>query len=435
MDKIISSIVGVVLLSVSVAVPYLPNTDCGTPHNPVWIDFNKNGVFDPGEWNGLSIRCAIENSTEGGMIVVESNYSSSFDTFPIRVNISVSLVGKDAVIDGNGSEKVLEILSDNVLLTGFLIEGGTKWNIVSSGFSNIKIVNNTILNSKENIGLYHGENLDISQNKVYGGGMFGLFVGFSRDVNVNDNLFSGCGIGGQACSLTIKNNTICYLNSSKWTAINLCAIDGNVDVAIINNTIYKNSCGIFFYNETDYHVTADVHFNKIHENSFYGISNKCGDIINATYNWWGSDNGPSGSSIDPFTGIQANGDGDRVSNGVSFDPWLPLKKNRFPIMEITKPKSVLYFRDRGILNLRMTLIIGYITIKVNATDSDGIIEKVEFLIDNVSKYNDTAAPYYWVWNERIFGRHIITVRAYDNDGAFTEKSIRIFILNFGRSIV
>ncbi len=33
-------------------------------HDPVWIDGNGNGQFDPGEWNGTSIQDAIDNASD-----------------------------------------------------------------------------------------------------------------------------------------------------------------------------------------------------------------------------------------------------------------------------------------------------------------------------------------------------------------------------------
>ncbi|MCD6236791.1 MAG: hypothetical protein J7K13_02410, partial [Thermoplasmata archaeon] len=118
---------------------------------------------------------------------------------------------------------------------------------------------------------------------------------------------------------------------------------------------------------------------------------------------------------------------------VKSDTWnfgiIP-KENQPPHVEIIKPVNAIYFRDRRITKFFLPIIIGKITVEANATDSDGTIEKVEFFIDNVSKYNDTTEPYSWLWNERIFGFHTITVVAYDNDGRSTEVSRNVLIFNF-----
>jgi hypothetical protein len=48
------ALVGIALTNMSVANGYV--------HGPVWIDENKNGVFDYGEWDGTSINDAIDNA-------------------------------------------------------------------------------------------------------------------------------------------------------------------------------------------------------------------------------------------------------------------------------------------------------------------------------------------------------------------------------------
>ena len=108
------------------------------------------------------------------------------------------------------------------------------------------------------------------------------------------------------------------------------------------------------------------------------------------------------------------------------------EENQPPCVEIIKPVDAIYFRDRQIIKFFLPIIVGKITIEANATDSDGNIERVEFIIDNVSRYNDTTEPYSWLWDDRIFGFHTITVVAYDNDGRATEISKNILIINLHR---
>jgi hypothetical protein len=62
----------------------------------------------------------------------------------------------------------------------------------------------------------------------------------------------------------------------------------------------------------------------------------------------------------------------------------------------------------------VTLIVGKIDIEVNASAHQEI-DRVEFYIDDKLKYNDTAEPYNWTWDERtpLRFRHTIKVTAYD----------------------
>jgi len=70
-----------------------------------------------------------------------------------------------------------------------------------------------------------------------------------------------------------------------------------------------------------------------------------------------------------------------------------------PNVNIIKPKKGVYFRDEKILPrfIRLTLIIGKITIEVNATDEESEIEKVEFYINGKLMGNDTTEPYEYSW--------------------------------------
>jgi hypothetical protein len=75
-----------------------------------------------------------------------------------------------------------------------------------------------------------------------------------------------------------------------------------------------------------------------------------------------------------------------------------------------------------------TVIIGEITIRVNAYGEDGI-DKVEFYIDNLLKETIDEAPYEWLWNEFAVRYHEIKVVAYDNVGNNVEDKINVIIFN------
>ena len=62
------------------------------------------------------------------------------------------------------------------------------------------------------------------------------------------------------------------------------------------------------------------------------------------------------------------------------------------------------------------LIIGKITIEINATDNLSGMNRVELYIDDLQTANISDPPYLWLWNERTFFRHKIKVIAYDNAG-------------------
>jgi hypothetical protein len=69
---------------------------------------------------------------------------------------------------------------------------------------------------------------------------------------------------------------------------------------------------------------------------------------------------------------------------------------------------------------QQTILIGDITVEVEASDAQSGIEKVEFYIDDVMQpeFNDTQAPYSWTWTHGslLKHKHTIIVVAYDYAG-------------------
>jgi hypothetical protein len=80
-----------------------------------------------------------------------------------------------------------------------------------------------------------------------------------------------------------------------------------------------------------------------------------------------------------------------------------------------------------------TIIIGGITVGVNAYCKNGIdrvdkngIDRVEFYIDGILKNTDMDSPYEWGWNERAIGKHEIKVMAYDAKGNSASADITVW---------
>lgn len=62
------------------------------------------------------------------------------------------------------------------------------------------------------------------------------------------------------------------------------------------------------------------------------------------------------------------------------------------------------------------------TIRANASDPDGRITKVEFYAGSTRLNTDIFAPYSFFWKPAATGSHILTARAYDEDGAVTTSA-------------
>ncbi|MCD6512441.1 MAG: Ig-like domain repeat protein, partial [Thermoplasmata archaeon] len=102
-----------------------------------------------------------------------------------------------------------------------------------------------------------------------------------------------------------------------------------------------------------------------------------------------------------------------------------------PSLIIKKPENGIYLFDRKVFPFCKPLIIGKITIRVNAGNSTSGIDRVEFYVDNKLKYTDEEEPYEWTYDEgAIFRhRHYITVKVVDTAGKEAEITQRIWIFN------
>ncbi|MGF3553769.1 MAG: Ig-like domain-containing protein [Thermoplasmatota archaeon] len=105
------------------------------------------------------------------------------------------------------------------------------------------------------------------------------------------------------------------------------------------------------------------------------------------------------------------------SNILSFEDTTP------PNVKIEKPVKGVYFKDKKIFPrlIRLTLVIGSITIEVNATDNESGINRVEFyggLRGTKFLGNDTTEPYSFLLKKnRIRLVHIQKIKVVAYDGA------------------
>jgi hypothetical protein len=100
-------------------------------------------------------------------------------------------------------------------------------------------------------------------------------------------------------------------------------------------------------------------------------------------------------------------------------------------VSVTRPeRGNLYIFDRAILELSSedTLIIGKITVEVDAYSKEGI-EHVEFYIDDELRYVDEEYPYEWLWDEFAIGSYEIKAIAYDDKGRGSTDELKVIIFN------
>ena len=217
-------------------------------------------------------------------------------------------------------------------------------------------------------------------------------------------------------------------------------------------TIQNGSLGIEIFSGSNNIITDNiVKDNSNYGISVYGLSNDSiiyhNDFINNAIHAMDSanntyDDGDEGNYWDDYLGEDNNSDGIgdtpyNISGGDNQDlyPLMepygedeeepPEEDTTPPVIHSVFPGKGLYIN--GVYKLpriiRMPLIIGDITIKVNATDNESGIKRVNFTIDPLRPLakqvgNDTTAPYTYTWTKNVIFRfihvHTIIVTVEDN---------------------
>lgn len=291
---------------------------------------------------GDSIQSAIDASASGDTIIVAAGtYHEN-----LVVNKDLILLGAQAGVDARGrvaSETLVGTVSgtalyarnptNSITVDGFSFIGGRP--IVETTAQIVTFVNNicslTDAGGSDGVVQMHGGALQlfIQHNDI-----------LAQSVYVNpDSDALGITISSAGTAvLTIDGNTLHNASGSglQFVSVNSGVVTGTVS----NNDIFDNrGDGITI---TDSHFnTLDMTRNNIHDNDGWGVNiaaqpqesdidinynniygNALGGVnndntwwVDATYNWWGADDGP---------GPLGPGSGDGVSDFVRYDFWLPL---------------------------------------------------------------------------------------------------------------
>jgi hypothetical protein len=236
-------------------------------------------------------------------------------------------------------------------------------------------------------------------------------------------------------------------NTGEYDWDTMLVSDGSEYLIMVNATDYANNTGsnvsssVFTIDNTLPETTYEL-FGTMGKNGWY-ISNVevTLDVTDAlsgiNYTRYKIDMGPWKTYTSPFT-VSTDGShivryysADNAGNREPTDSAIIKIDKTAPIIRIERPRGYLYIFDMKIIPFlfNKTMIIGSITIVVNATDATSRIERVEFFIDNKSKYNDTEYPYNWSWDETAFFKHSIKVVAYDKAGNKSTDEIEVVIFN------
>jgi len=188
------------------------------------------------------------------------------------------------------------------------------------------------------------------------------------------------------------------------------------NIIAYNNFIENKGYGLSFFRcSNDNHI--------YHNNFLYNYQNAYDECLNI----WNSEYPFGGNYWSDYDGIDKDKDriGDvpyEIPGGANRDNYpliMPHENVPFYVKITTPQKGVFYFMNREILPSPDTIIIGKINVTAIAFDKDGI-EKVEFYLDNDLQTVAYHPPYYWIWKEPAFFKHVIKVVAFNK-----EKKYRI----------
>jgi parallel beta-helix repeat protein len=152
--------------------------------------------------------------------------------------------------------------------------------------------------------------------------------------NVIDNVVIGSGLTpaiaqngiqfGWSATGTIEGNVVSghkYADISSWWSDGILLYLNCDGTHVLHNNVTDNNVGIEVYASSD----VEAHYNRIYGNTEFGVYNSPSPIVNATYNWWGSETGPYHATSWIYLGLPYGphyGLGDNVSDYVLYYPWL-----------------------------------------------------------------------------------------------------------------
>jgi len=221
----------------------------------------------------LGSRTFTENVIINKRLNIKPLFENSTIVNAVNPNLPVFTVG----INGSGS-----------IILNLIINGSTgNAGIYINNSSNNTISGNNITNNLNGIYLDNSIKNDILGNSVTNNSADGVFINTSSNITVSDN------------TLKFNNHNGININSSS-------------NITISTNIISNNSMdGIYLYNSL-----AEINFNSIVGNSIYGFYNEGNGTVNATNNWWGTNN--------PIISLNSTGDIYIGGATVKCDQWLVL---------------------------------------------------------------------------------------------------------------
>ncbi|HEC76859.1 MAG TPA: PKD domain-containing protein [Thermoplasmatales archaeon] len=332
-------------------------------------------VGGSGPYNYTTIQGAINGAQDGYTIIVHDDSSPYYENVVIDKEITIIGENVNTVINGGGKD-VIKVITNNVTISTLYLTNGDEgiyikrvsnvWikncklsgNDGSGAFvyysDNVHIIGCTISgNGCNGLNFYHSNNNTISNCyiysndqgiefedshhnivqycRIYQNNEEGLDIWQSNDntildSSIHDNGDDGIEVGESInnkidnCSIFSHDSGNGIILGGSYNGVLNCKIysnhyegvyiDDGTNNTILGCNIYNNDEGV-----RSSSIGTQIHYCNIYDNYDYGVRNMVFEeeyIINASYCYWGSPDGPSGV---------ASGSGDAVSQNVIYQPW------------------------------------------------------------------------------------------------------------------
>lgn len=254
---------------------------------------------------------------------------SYFESVEITDELTLQAVGglEETTLthDAEDTSSAVDIRSDNVTLDGFFIErvNGTEY---SQGVA--------VRNSSVDITNNYFQERDGPETATTQGILVDDTGGQTADVSIYNNNVSQFGEGialstqdeSGLDNISVHANTLFDLDIALKLS-DFSDTGETINATVTENDLWNNDYGVFVFGDdeaadlggSDVDGTLELDDVRVTTNNLGGneqagiINNGTGDDLNATNNWWGDANGPSG---------EGPGAGDSVGDNVSFEPFL-----------------------------------------------------------------------------------------------------------------
>ncbi|UCF13279.1 MAG: right-handed parallel beta-helix repeat-containing protein [Thermoplasmatales archaeon] len=293
-------VVAVILLFVSVSAEITTGTNVLIEKSSMPIP-NSNILYVGGNGTGnySKIQDAIDNASDGNTVFVYDDSSPYYEN--LNVSKSINLIGEDrdtTVINGSGSEIVVNIFADGVIVSGFTIVSykiiNTTTNLLNIQ-SDYTIIANNIFNenTSNGINIYDGEYNTIFANTIICNSGIVLYRG--KNNNISGNIIKDC-IAGIVLVWYSNNNSI-FGNTLTNNMLGIKTGSYCINDVISLNNISYNFYGIIAMNCFNYKITKNNFIDNLLNARFayslieafaFGFEYKALRDIRSTINWDGN---------------------------------------------------------------------------------------------------------------------------------------------------